>query len=117
MIRKLPPWAARRIARKCDAKKIAAFKAKPDRANAEERVGFVRQVKRGNRLVSADIQRPDDYRSLIHCLLKVAQGGELLVFVRDIASIEKMELGAKESDPSAPLFKASCGLRSVVDIG
>ena len=79
-------------------KELAALKAEPDGANSKKRIGFARQTQRGHRLVSADIERSDHHRSLIHCLLKGEQGRELLLFARDIVSIEEKKLGAEESD-------------------
>ena len=77
---------------------LAALKAQPYGANSKKRIGFAWQTQRGHRLVPADIERSDHHRSLIHCLLKGEQDRELLLFARDIVSIEEKKLCAEESD-------------------
>ena len=105
------------MARKCACRRSRRSRQSRMARTPRKGLASLGRLQRGHWLVSADIEGSDHRRSLLHRLFKGEQGCELLLFARDIVSIEEKKLGAEESDSLGAVVQGIWRLRSVAEIG
>jgi hypothetical protein len=98
------------------AEEVRAGEAEAEAAQAEERVGLVRQVEGGKGLVAADVEGAQDEGPAAEALQEAAIDAVLLFLVRQVGAAHEEELGAEQADAVArPQEVVRHGL-GVVDI-